>query len=283
MSSHQIYEFDGVSLPLYNQQQDLGTGAVASSIVVTAGGAFDWAGTARRLPRSVAATVTGIYAAEMDSDTLVTDLGDRIIETTAVPIVTHGGQADLRAQVAALKAKIGVRGTLRRRRFDDFNTAEWRTARLLDVRERGQVEERGWRAGIDCVFETWRPGWRAASQSSVSLIANALVSVAGEMPVRHAVLTVTASAEITAVTVTSASRGINWTWSGTLAAGASLVVSDEAQTITNAGADAYSGLVLNSGHTAAGWLDLEPGNQLINVTVTGTASAISLAFYAVYA
>ncbi len=163
MSSYQIYEFDGVTLPLYNQQQDLGTGSVASSIVPTAGSSFDWAGTARRLPRSVAATVTGIYAAEMDGDQLVTDAGDRIIESTGVAIVTHSGQADLRAQVAALKAKIGVRGTLRRRRFDDFTIAEWRTARLLDVRERGEVEERGFRAGIDCVFEAWRPGWRAGA------------------------------------------------------------------------------------------------------------------------
>lgn len=283
MSSHQIYEFDGITLPLYNQQQDLGTGAVASSIVLSAGGAFDWAGSARRLPRSQASTVTGIYAAEVDGDTLVTDGGDRIIESTGVAIVTHSGRADLRAQVAAIKAKIGVRGTLRRRRFDDFSVAEWRTARLLDVRERGEVEERGWRAGLDLTFETVLPGWRAASQSSVSLLTNALVGVAGNLPIRHAVLTVTASATISSVQVVSTDRGIDWTWTGTLAAGARLVVSDEAQTVLNAGVDAYSGLALGAGHTAAGWLDLEPGNQLVSVTITGTASAVSLAFYPIYA
>lgn len=283
MSSYQIYEFDGVTLPLYNQQQDLGTGAVASSIVLSAGGSFDWAGTARRLPRLQAAVVSGIYAAEVDGDTLVTDAGDRIIETTAVPIVTHGGRADLRAQVAALKGKIGRRGTLRRRRFDDFAVAEWRTARLLDVRERGQVEERGWRAGLDLTFETVAPGWRAASQSTANLLSGGAVSVAGDLPVRHAVLTVTASATISSVAVYSAARGIDWTWTGTLAAGASLVVSDEARTVLNAGADAYSGFALGSAHTATGWLDLEPGVQSVMVTVTGTASAISLAFYAVYA
>lgn len=283
MSSHQIYEFDGVTLPLYNQQQELGTGAVASSIVLSAGGAFDWAGSARRLPRLQASTVTGIYAAEMDGDTLVTDVGDRIIESAGVAIITHGGRADLRAQVAAIKAKIGARGTLRRRRFDDFMVAEWRTARLIDVRERGVVEERGYRAGLDLTFETVLPGWRAASQSTASLLTNALVGVTGNLPVRHAVLTVTASAEITTVTVYSAERGIDWTWTGTLAAGTSLVINDEAQTVLNAGANAYSGLVLGSGHTAAGWLDLEPGNQSLSVTVVGTASAVSLAWYGVYA
>ena len=283
MSSHQIYEFDGVALPLYNQQQDLGTGAVTSSIVLTAGGALDWAGSARRLPRAQAATVTGIYAAEVDGDRLVTSTGDALIASTGVYIVTHSGRADLRAQVGALKAKIGTRGTLRRRRFDDTTVTQWRTARLIDVRERGEVAERGWRAGIDCVFETVLPGWRAASQSTASLIANALVGVAGMLPVRHAVLTVTASAEITSVAVSCAERGIAWAWSGTLAAGTSLVISDEAQTVVNAGADAYSGLVLGSGHTAAGWLDLEPGNQSVSVAVVGTASAVSLAWWDVYA
>lgn len=283
MSSHQIYEFDGVALPLYNQQQDLGTGAVASSIVLTAGGALDWAGSARRLPRSQAATVTGIYAAEMDGDRLVTDEGDALIESTGVYIVTHGGLADLRSQVAAIKGKIGVRGTLRRKRFDDESVIQWRTARLVDVRERGQVEERGWRAGIDCTFETVLPGWRSTAQSTANLLSGGAVSVAGNLPVRHAVLTVTASATISSVAVYSASRGINWTWTGTLAAGASLVVNDEAQTVLNAGANAYSGLALGSGHTAAGWLDLEPGVQSVMVVVTGTASAVGLAWWDVYA
>lgn len=283
MSSHQIYEFDGVTLPLYDQQQDLGSGAVASSIVLSAGGAFDWAGSARRLPRMQAATVSGIYAAEVDGDTLVTEAGDRIIEATDNPIVLHGGRADLRAQVAALKSKVGTRGTLRRRRFDDFTVAQWRTARLLDVRERGEVEERGMRAALDCVFETVLPGWRAASQSTASLLADALVGVAGNLPVRHAVLTVTASATISSVSVYCAERGIDWTWTGTLAAGTSLVVDDEAQTVVNAGANAYSGLVLGSGHTARGWLDLEPGNQAVTVTVVGTASAVGLAWWDVFA
>ena len=103
------------------------------------------------------------------------------------------------------------------------------------------------------------------------------------MCIRDRVLTVTASAEITSVAVSCAERGIAWAWSGTLAAGTSLVISDEAQTVVNAGADAYSGLVLGSGHTAAGWLDLEPGNQSVAVTVVGTASAVSLAWWDVYA
>lgn len=283
MSSHQIYEFDGVALPLYNQQQDLGTGAVASSIVLSAGGAFDWASSARRLPRSQVATVTGIYAPEADGDRLVTDTGDALIASTGVYIVTHGARADLRAQVAAIKAKIGTRGTLRRKRFDDESVIQWRTARLVDVRERGQVEERGWRAGIDCTFETVLPGWRAASASSANLASGGAVSVAGNLPVRHAVLTVTASATISSVAVYSAAWGIDWTWTGTLAAGASLVVNDEAQTVLNAGVNAYSGLALGSGHTAAGWLDLEPGVQSVMVVVVGTASAVSLAWYDVFA
>lgn len=279
---YRIYEFDGVALPDVLPEDDLASGTVASSIVESAGGAFDWAGSARRLPRRIVVPFAGAYGGGPDTIGLVTEDGDRIIETTNVPIVVGTAALLMRDARDMLTAKIGVRGSLWRRRESD-SAAQWRTARLLSVGGTRVVSDVDAIVNLTANFETTMPGWRASAQSTASLLSNALVSVGGTLPVRHAVLTVTASATITAVTVYSAERGIDWTWTGTLAAGASLVVNDEAQTITNAGADAYSGLVLGSGHTAAGWLDLEPGNQAVNVTVTGTASAVSLAWYDVYA
>ena len=279
---YRIYEFDGVALPDVLPEDDLASGTVASSIVESAGGSFDWAGSARRLPRRIVVPFAGAYGGGSDVVGLVTEDGDRIIETTNVPIVVGTAALLMRDARDLLTAKIGVRGSLWRRRESD-SAAQWRTARLLSVGGTRVVSDVDAIVNLTANFETTQPGWRASAQSTASLLSNALVSVGGTLPVRHAVLTVTASATITAVTVYSAERGINWTWSGTLAAGTSLVINDEAQTITNAGVDAYSGLVLNSGHTAAGWLDLEPGNQLVNVTVTGTASAVGLAWYDVYA
>jgi len=199
-----------------------------------------------------------------------------------VPIVVGSAALLMRDARDLLTAKIGVRGSLWRRRESDSAT-QWRTARLLSVGGTRVVADVDAIVNLTASFETTMPGWRASAQSSASLLSNALVSVAGTLPVRHAVLTVTASATISSVSVYSAERGIDWTWTGTLAAGSSLIINDEAQTIQNAGADAYSGLVLGSGHTAAGWLDLEPGNQAVSVTVVGTASAVSLAWWDVYA
>src|SRR5690606_12646067 len=157
-----------------------------------------------------------------------------IIETTNVPIVVGTAALLMRDARDMLTAKIGVRGSLWRRRESD-SAAQWRTARLLSVGGTRVVSDVDAIVNLTANFETTMPGWRASAQSTASLLSNALVSVGGTLPVRHAVLTVTASATITAVTVYSAERGIDWTWTGTLAAGASLVVNDEAQTITNAG------------------------------------------------
>lgn len=279
---YRIYEFDGVALPDVLPEDDLASGTVASSIVESAGGAFDWAGSARRLPRRIVVPFAGAYAGGPDTIGLVTEAGDRIIETTNVPIVVGTAALLMRDARDLLTAKIGVRGSLWRRRESD-SAAQWRTARLLSVGGTRVVSDVDAIVNLTASFETTMPGWRAASQSTASLLADALVGVAGNLPVRHAVLTVTASATISSVRVYSAERGIDWTWTGTLAAGTSLVVDDEAQTVVNAGANAYSGLVLGSGHTARGWLDLEPGNQALSVTVVGTASAVGLAWWDVFA
>lgn len=279
---YRIYEFDGVALPNVLPEDDLSSGAVASSIAENAGGAFDWAGSARRLPRRIVVPFAGAFAGGPENVRLVTEAGDRIIASAGNPIVAGSAALLMRDARDLLTAKVGVRGSLWRRRESD-SAAQWRTARLLSVGGTRVVADVDAIVNLTANFETTMVGWRASAQSTASLLSNALVGVAGTLPVRHAVLTVTASATISSVSVSCAERGIDWAWSGTLAAGTSLVINDEAQTVQNASADAYSGLVLGSGHTAAGWLDLEPGNQSVSVSVVGTASAVSLAWYDVYA
>ena len=279
---YRIYEFDGVALPNVLPEDDLSSGVVASSIAESAGGAFDWAGSARRSPRRIVVPFAGAFAGGPENVGLVTEAGDRIIASAGNPIVAGSAALLMRDARDLLTAKIGMRGPLWRRRESD-SAIQWRTARLLAVGGTRTIADVDAIVNLTANFETTMPGWRASAQSSVSLLANALVGVAGNMPVRHAILTVTASATITQIMVFCAERGINWTWTGTLAAGASLVINDEAQTVQNAGADAYSGLVLGSGHTAQGWLDLAPGNQLVSVSVVGTSAAVSIAWYDVFA
>ncbi len=43
----------------------------------------------------------------------------------------------------------------------------------------------------------------------------------------------------------------------------------QAQTVRVWGVDAYSGFVLNAGHTAAGWLPLATGETPLEITVIG--------------
>lgn len=279
---YRIYEFDGVALPDVLPEDDLSSGAVASSIVESVGGSFDWAGSARRLPRRIVVPFAGAYGGGSGNVYLVAENGDRIIEVAGNPIIAGAEALLMRDAVDLLKAKIGVRGALHRQRESD-GAVQWRLARLLSIGGTRTVEDVATIVKLTASFETLQAGWRSLAQSSVSLLGNALVEVAGNLPVRHAVLTITAAGTISAMRVVCAERGIDWTWTGTLATGASLVVDDEVQSIQNAGANAYSGFVLGAGHTAAGWLDLEPGSQSVSVSMAGPASAVGLAWWNVFA
>ena len=80
MSSYQIYEFDGVPLPLYNPEQDLSTGTVDSTLMASVGGTFDVWSAYQRTPQKIKHTVSGIYAAD-DSLLLLKDhAGNQIVD-----------------------------------------------------------------------------------------------------------------------------------------------------------------------------------------------------------
>jgi len=66
-----------------------------------------------------------------------------------------------------------------------------------------------------------------------------------------------------------AGGGTDITWTGTAAAGSALIFDGGAWSVTNAGADAYSGLVFNSGHSIDTMFRLVPGSTSYTVSYTG--------------
>jgi hypothetical protein len=102
----------------------------------------------------------------------------------------------------------------------------------------------------------------------------------GNQAVRDAIIYLTAkTAPITSVTVSVA--GVTaWTWAGTLATDKTLVIDTAKKSITNDGADAYSGFDYEAGHAVADWLVLQPGNNNVVVETAGggTTSTIEFVF-----
>lgn len=278
--AYQIVEFCGVTLPYYNPEQQDSAAVVESALMDSVGGVTDYYGTLTRRARRYGIELTGIYLGE--TSYVVDEAGNQIVDESGNIIIAGDGVSMLRAQVQALRAKTGVRGSLWRIRQDD-DAREWITARLLSVTHDKRREEMGRLAKLSCSFESTHTAWRAetATTTSVSTTAGVgvglVVPVGGDTGVQDAVLTVTrTSGTITAVTVTGA--GIAWMWTGSLASGA-VVVDCGAQTVRKAGVDAYSGFALGSGHTVAGWLPLEPGLTPLTVTTTGGAATVAVQHY----
>lgn len=261
-------------------EDDLGTGAVGSSLLLSAGGAFDWAAGRRRLPLRRTIPFRGRYMAS-ESALIVDHAGNQIVDHAGNRIMAGTAATMLRAQVDVLRAMLGMEASLYRQREDDA-AVQWLTARLLQLQQVRTVDDAGVVAEVAATFETLMAAWRAATATTTSGSVAAAGRVGlridngGDVTVEDAVLTVTATATIALVQVVSAQAGIDWTWTGSLAAGAALVVNAGAKTVRANGVDAYSGFSLGSRHSAEGWLSLPKGGQALVEVALDAAGAVSM-------
>lgn len=281
--AYQYVTFDGIALPLYNHSQNHDVIPTEPTIVDSIGGAWDWFGSARRRGRKQTISLTGLYFAE--NYTLVDENGNIVTDEFDDPIVVAAGVASLRAQVDALLEKRGERGSLWRKRLDD-DVLQWKTARLLQIQWPRVWEDHARLATITCVFETLMETWRAATETTTSNSATdgvqlgLTVESSGEVQIDDATLTITrTSGTITEVDVVCAANGIDFTWTGSLGASDVLTINCSNQTVRENSTDAYSGFVLNAGHTAAGWLPLFEGSNPLLVTVTGGNATVAVSHY----
>ena len=96
---------------------------------------------------------------------------------------------------------------------------------------------------------------------------------------RHVSCRVTAGgAAITALTIAVGSCDIDW--SGTLASTKVLQLTQRQgyASITNDGANAYSGLTFGGSHTSGWWFEFAPGSNTVTVTITGGSTNSTFSF-----
>ncbi len=252
--AYSLATFDGVTLPLSMPEDPLDTGQVTPGLTPAAGGAFDRYGTRQVLPQMREITFRGRYDGSATA-------------------------AALRTAIDALRAKIGVRGLLVRKREDDA-VLQNLYARLLSVDGRWQMED-GQSALLDLRFETTEATWRhasAATPATGSVGGNTSIVNDGTAPIFDAVITLTASGgALVNPTLTDAGWGIYLKYTGSIADTKALVIDCGAMTVKNDGANAYSGFSLESGHTARGWMPLTVATHTLAVAGTGSGS-VSVAF-----
>lgn len=251
---YKMVSFGGVTLPTRMTTDDLSTGSADNSLQRTVGGVFDLAQGERRLPLVRTVTHEGMYAAS--------------------------SAASLYTQVQALRNMLGTKAHLVRRRYD--GAEQWTEARLQSIEQPITVEEHfAFAANIRAVFAVAGAAWRASTTTARTVaigqgLTLATVNNSGTEPVSDAILTITATTSITSLSIELGNAHLSYT--ATIQAGDTLVIDCGALTVVNDGVGDYDHLVLSSNHALAGWLELAPGNNDIQITATGTGS-LQIAFY----
>ncbi|HMR01773.1 MAG TPA: hypothetical protein PKA43_00215 [Candidatus Competibacter phosphatis] len=253
--SYKLTEFDGVSLPSYNRESGLDTAPPLDGFVATVMGGYDSYQTdIAPMATPYPLSVRGIVSAETD--------------------------ADQRAAIDGLRALGRRRGQLIRVAEDD-DSEQFCYARLQQIAHRRIAGINGYQV-LELVFLI-ESGWyeeRPSQQEVMSSSPHTLsVENAGNRMVADAVLTVSADdANLTAVTLTT-TNGTHLVWTGTVLAGDDLVIDCGAKSVTNDGANAYSGLSYGANHSIDDWLRVE-GEMDITIAYTGggTSPTVTIAY-----
>lgn len=119
------------------------------------------------------------------------------------------------------------------------------------------------------------------TQALVAGVATALPTITniGKVPQASVEITVTAQGgAVTSVTIVNSTTNYTLVWTGTLAAGTSLVIDTGALSVLANGVENFAGLTPPANHTD--WMQLDPGANTWAVTVVGANATITVSFHA---
>lgn len=246
---YRLYRFGPDQLlPLADPQGLVAGGDVASDAVAVAGGATHYTNGAEVLPLGLhTIPYSGIYS------------------------------EDARANVDALMALVGQRQKLWRERDGVYH---WKWARLLSAQWR-RTKEQSQHAEVDCVFEA-DGYWHGETSNFYTRTGTGTRQINNSAPAYifdgtfyfQASSTGTQTFRLQETTI-----GIDLTWSGTMTSGHRLVIDAGAWAVTNNGADAYSGLTINAGHSAQRLLVWPPGLATVTCTLSVGSGTFNFEFY----
>lgn len=249
--SYLLYRFGSTQLlPLGDPQDDVAGGDVASDAVDVAGGVTHYA------------------------------YGSSIVPLRRHTI-SHQGKysTDVRTNVDGLAGLLGQRLQLWRQRQAD-SALQWKYARMTSFRWQRDVEQ-SQHAVVNCAFEA-EGNWKTSSASLFTRTGTGTRTVinGGTAYVWDGWFYFTSSSTGTnTIRLQEATAGIDISWTGSMTSGQSLYIYAGSWSVLNNGADAYSGLTVNSGHRAQRWLVFAPGTITWTCTVSAGAGTFNFELY----
>ena len=275
--SYTLVSFGGVALPTKRTITDVGAGDAKDAFQeLPGGGVYDGFGSDEAPEEETVISHTGTLVGSTD--------------------------INLSAQSRTLKAVHRTEGVLVRALPD--GTQEWCIARMTGFRSTRSVKNTrhleialkfkkksanwngenyfSWKLDSGYKLDTGLKLNSAAYQFTLNVSPKTVVvNNGGNAAVRNCIITVTAgTAAITALTI-AISGVVDIDYTGTIAAGESLVVDCGAFSVENNGTPDSAHWILASGHASEDWLPLEKGDNSVVVTKTGgdVDSVIKFEFY----
>lgn len=262
-----IERFGSITLSPFNNSFTLSPVPVRFNILQTTGGVFDSDGSGRSrqaFPFSVN------YAA----------------------VVMEDVYSDNRAVLDALRAAVGVRAKLYRRARND-STLHWCIARLVEMPHEWPHTQRGYFT-ISLDFQQLTP-WHGSDHASwrfddgydfddgltfdPSVYSFAMIEAqtqsqtvtnGGNLPTNDVILTVTTGANSLLYTHWKIAGKTDLIWLGPLLANSQLEIDCGAKSVKLNGVDDYKRFSFGVGHTIDDWMVLDPGENTISITASGT-------------
>lgn len=271
--TYRIYRFGSTVLPDYNEEADIGLVVTAKSALdIPSGGALDLFGGERVMPGSA-----------------------KILKSCTLHATT---EASLLAQFMALRVLVGTRDQLYRMRIAE-DVLEWAWARfdnLAATRKYGQKSLLF--QDVKLSFTIYSPAWYSQDTHSYSggvspsepddlttVLAESGTTVlhidhTGNIDQPAVVFTITATGEVTLVTINNTTTGYSFSYNGTLASGTVLVIDTGARSVQNNGVDDYAHFIPPANQEE--WMHIAPGANTLLVTMVG-GGKFTVDYYAAFA
>ena len=266
-----IDRFGAISLSQFNNEYTLSPVPAVSSIVSTSAGLFDNDGTGRSRQQFP-------HAIQYDC------------------VVAEDTYNNNRGTLDALRASVGTRSRLYRYGLDNAAVQSC-VARLMSMPHSWPYEQRGY-FKVSFNFQQLGP-WQGSDhatwrfddgylfnagllfdpntyKATISTTPSQTVVNGGNLPVDDVILSLTTTVNaLTAVAFSVA--GYSLIYTGTIPALGTLVIDCGAKSVTVNGAPNYRGLALGPAHTSEHWMELQPGNNSVTASATGTTTGATWA------
>lgn len=277
--SYKIYQFGTTVLPNYNADQDIGLEAPSKYAALPWGGAFDYMGNETIRPGGHKLNKPCTLLSEM-----VTTL--------------QAAKDNLDSEYRALQVLVGTEAKLYRMRLAN-GVIEWAWARLEGIkgaRKSGDILT----LSFTLEFYVRSPCWYSVNTHAYDWLivgiapADTLLTTLAESKgaaVKYidntsnidqpaAIFNLTAISTVTSVIINNTTTGYSFSYTGTLAAGDTLVIDTGAMSVKKNGVDAYSLFVPPANHEE--WMHIAPGENKLTINING-GGRLALEYYAAFA